>query len=144
MQETTTLSTPVFNRQTLHLRPHPARVVLRPFEPAPEPRALNQVDKSRACRIFERILALDEAHVEALLAATLANFKGRHRNLLDIFDRRATEMSGEFAYDPSLSETRHQLIGPYFLNDYSFEEAELFNPNIVLHPDHTAHTHNPL
>jgi predicted GH43/DUF377 family glycosyl hydrolase len=135
MHETTTRTTPFFNRQTLHLRPDPARVVLRPFEPAPEPRALNQVDKSRACRIFERILALDEAHVEALLAATLANFKGRHRNLLDIFDRRATEMSGAFACDPSLSEARHQLIGAYFLNEYSFEAAALFNPSIVRHPD---------
>ncbi|MFA7584865.1 MAG: glycoside hydrolase family 130 protein [Novosphingobium sp.] len=135
MHETTTRTTPFFNRQTLHLRPDPARVVLRPFEPAPEPRALNRIDKSRACRIFERILALDEMQVEALLAATLANFRGRHRNLLDIFDRRATEMSGAFACDPSLSEARHQLIGAYFLNEYSFEAAALFNPSIVPHPD---------
>jgi len=134
MHETTTRTTPFFNRQTLHLRPDPARVVLRPFEPAPEPRALNRIDKSRACRIFERILALDETGVETLLAATLANFKGRHRNLLDIFDRRATEMSGAFACDPSLSEARHQLIGAYFLNEYSFEAAALFNPSIVPHP----------
>src|SRR3546814_15469982 len=83
---------------------------------------------------------LDEAHVEALLAATLANFKGRHRNLLDIFDRRATEMSGAFACDPSLSEARHQLIGAYFLNEYSFEAAALFNPSIVRHPDHFGTT----
>lgn len=135
MHETTTRTTPFFNRQTLHLRPDPARVVLRPFEPAPEPRALNRIDKSRACRIFERILALDETGVETLLAATLANFKGRHRNLRDIFDRRATEMSGAFACDPSLSEARHQLMGAYFLNEYSFEAAALFNPSIVPHAD---------
>lgn len=140
MHETTTRTTPFFNRQTLHLRPDPARVVLRPFEPAPEPRALNRIDKSRACRIFERILALDETGVETLLAATLANFKGRHRNLLDIFARRATEMSGAFACDPSLSEARHQLIGAYFLNEYSFEAAALFNPSIVPHPDQLGTT----
>src|SRR3546814_16406387 len=28
-----------------------------------------------------------------------------------------------------------QLIGAYFLNEYSFEAAALFNPSIVRHPD---------
>ena len=33
------------NRQTLYLRPDPARVVVRPFKPATEPRDLNPTDK---------------------------------------------------------------------------------------------------
>ena len=38
---------PMFlNRQTLYLRPDPARVVVRPFKPAIEPRDLNPTDKT--------------------------------------------------------------------------------------------------
>src|SRR5258707_11312143 len=41
------LSQPRFmNRQSLYLRPDPARVVVRPFKPATEPRDLNATIKS--------------------------------------------------------------------------------------------------
>ena len=33
------------------------------------------------------------------------------------------------------SETQRQLLGAYFLNEYSFEASALFNPSIVPHPD---------
>ena len=47
------------NRQALYLRPDPARVIVRPFKPATEPRDLNPTDKTRANHIVERVLALD-------------------------------------------------------------------------------------
>ncbi|MGA9953587.1 MAG: glycosidase, partial [Bradyrhizobium sp.] len=50
---------PVLNRQALHLRPDPTRVIVRPFKPATEPRDLNPTDKVRANHIVERVLALD-------------------------------------------------------------------------------------
>src|SRR3981189_41010 len=31
-----------------------------------------------------------------------------------------------------------QLIGAYFLNEYSFEASALFNPSIVPHPDQSG------
>jgi predicted GH43/DUF377 family glycosyl hydrolase len=34
-----------------------------------------------------------------------------------------------------LSNAQRQLIGAYFLNEYSFEASALFNPSIVPHPD---------
>src|SRR5476651_964555 len=33
------------------------------------------------------------------------------------------------------SPAQRQLIGAYFLNEYSFEASALFNPSIVPHPD---------
>ncbi|MFN0193582.1 MAG: glycoside hydrolase family 130 protein, partial [Aestuariivirga sp.] len=33
---------------------------------------------------------------------------------------------------------QRQLVGAYFLNEYSFEAAALFNPSIVAHPDQSA------
>src|SRR5208337_4260098 len=94
------------NRQALYLRPDPARVVVRPFRPAIEPRDLNPVDTTRANHIVDRILALDEEATELQLANVLENFEGRHRNLLEIFERRAEEM--EEALLPHLKFTRAQ------------------------------------
>ena len=35
----------------------------------------------------------------------------------------------------AFTRTQRQLIGAYFLHEYSFEAAALFNPSIVAHPD---------
>ena len=63
------------NRQALYLRPDPARVVVRPFRPATEPRDLAPTDKTRANHIVDRVMALDAASVASLLAEVLENFK---------------------------------------------------------------------
>src|SRR5438105_6508071 len=90
--EGTPLHATFFNRQALHLRPDPARVVVRPFKPATEPRELNPTDKTRANHVVDRVLSLDSATVASQLAEVLENFLGRHRNLLAIFEARAAEM----------------------------------------------------
>jgi predicted GH43/DUF377 family glycosyl hydrolase len=123
------------NRQALYLRPDPARVIVRPFKPATEPRDLNPTDKMRANHIVDRVLALDSEAVASQLADVLDNFLGRHRNLLEKFEARADEMEEAFATHGVFSKTQRQLIGAYFLNEYSFEASALFNPSIVSHPD---------
>jgi predicted GH43/DUF377 family glycosyl hydrolase len=126
------------NRQSLHLRPDPARVVVRPFKPATEPRDLNPTDKIRANHIVGRVLRLDAEAAEQQLSDVLENFEGRHRNLLEIFETRAAEM--EEALDPhaELNKTQCRLIGAYFLHEYSFEASALFNPSIVRHHDQSG------
>src|SRR3954452_12218776 len=99
------------NRQSLYLRPDPARVVVRPFKPATEPRDLNANDKSRANHIVDRILALDPQEVSALLSDVLDTFQGRHRNLLDTFEARADEMEEAFAEHVSFTKEQRRLIG---------------------------------
>jgi len=126
------------NRQALHLRPDPARVVVRPFKPATEPRDFNPTDKTRANHIVDRVMALDASSVASLLAEVLENFVGRHRNLLETFEARADEMEGAFAGHPRFTQEQRRLIGAYFLHEYSFEAAALFNPSIVPHPDQTG------
>lgn len=127
-----------FNRQALHLRPDPARVIVRPFKPATEPRDFNAVDKTRANHIVDRVLGLERVEVDQLLGDVLENFAGRHRNLLDLFGERATEM--EAAFDPHavFTASQRQLVGAYFLHEYAFEASALFNPSIVRHPDQTG------
>ena len=126
------------NRQALYLRPDPARVIVRPFKPATEPRDLNPTDKTRANHIVDRVLALDTKTVAGQLADVLENFQGRHRNLLETFESRADEMEEALAAHGTFSTVQRQLIGAYFLNEYSFEASALFNPSIVPHPDQSG------
>lgn len=129
---------PFLNRQALHLRPDSTRVIVRPFKPATEPRDLNPTDKMRANHIVERVLSLDTATAAAYLADVLENFLGRHRNLLQAFDSRAEEMEEALADHTAFTQVQRQLVGAYFLNEYSFEASALFNPSIVAHPDQSG------
>jgi predicted GH43/DUF377 family glycosyl hydrolase len=134
-----TLSQATFlNRQALYLRPDPARVIVRPFKPATEPRDLNPTDKTRANHIVDRVLALDPDAAASQLADVLENFLGRHRNLLETFEARADVMEQALAAHGAFSQVQRQLIGAYFLNEYSFEASALFNPSIVPHPDQSG------
>ena len=126
------------NRQILHLRPDPARVVVRPFKPATEPRDLNPTDKTRANHIVGRVLGLEAGAAARQLTEVLENFEGRHRNLLEIFEARAAEMEEALEPHAVLNKTQRCLIGAYFLHEYSFEASALFNPSIVRHPDQSG------
>jgi predicted GH43/DUF377 family glycosyl hydrolase len=126
------------NRQALYLRPDPARVVVRPFKPATEPRDLNPTDKTRANHIVGRVLALDPEVAVTQLAEVLENFQGRHRHLLRTFELRADEMEDALAAHAVFTKIQRQLVGAYFVHEYSFEASALFNPSIVLHPDQTG------
>lgn len=129
---------PFLNRQALYLRPDPTRVIVRPFKPTTEPRDLNPTDKTRANHIVERVLSLDTATATAQLADVLENFLGRHRNLLQAFELRAEEMEAALADHAAFTQVQRQLVGAYFLNEYSFEASALFNPSIVAHPDQSG------
>jgi predicted GH43/DUF377 family glycosyl hydrolase len=129
---------PFLNRQALYLRPDPARVLVRPFKPATEPRDLNPTDRTRANHIIDRVMALDPDTAQAQLCDVLDNFQGRHRSLLQKFEARADEMEEAIAAHPAFSEVQRQLIGAYFLHEYSFEASALFNPSIVSHPDQSS------
>ncbi|SHL05964.1 Predicted glycosyl hydrolase, GH43/DUF377 family [Bradyrhizobium lablabi] len=128
-------ATTFLNRKALYLRPDPARVIVRPFKPATEPRDLNPTDKTRANHIVDRVLALDSEAVTGQLADVLENFQGRHRNLLATFEARADVMEQALSAHGTFSTVQRQLIGAYFLHEYSFEASALFNPSIVPHPD---------
>jgi predicted GH43/DUF377 family glycosyl hydrolase len=126
------------NRQALFLRPDASRVVVRPFKPATEPKDFNPTDKTRANHIVDRVLGLEPAVAESLLAEVLDNFEGRHRNLLATFEARAAEMEEAFAPHATFTQAQRRLVGAYFLHEYSFEASALFNPSIVSHPDQSG------
>jgi predicted GH43/DUF377 family glycosyl hydrolase len=113
-------------------------VIVRAFKPATEPRDLNPTDKTRANHIVERVLALDPDAAARQLTDVLENFLGRHRNLLQTFEARAAEMEEALADHAVFTQVQRQLVGAFFLNEYSFEASALFNPSIVAHPDQSG------
>lgn len=125
-------------RQGIYLRPDPARVVVRSFKPATEPRNFNATDKTRANHVVDRVLALDPADAASQLAEVLENFQGRHRNLPRMFEERADEMEEAFAAHATFTREQRRLVGAYFLHEYSFEAAALFNPSVVSHIDQSG------
>jgi predicted GH43/DUF377 family glycosyl hydrolase len=113
-------------------------VVVRPFKPATEPRDLNATDKTRANHIVDRVLALDPEAAGSELAEVREHFQGRHRNLLETFEARADEMEEAFDAHASFTKEQRWLVGAYFMHEYSFEAAALFNPSIVAHLDQSG------
>lgn len=122
----------------LFLNPDPDRVIIRAFRPTVEPRELNPLDQHRANHVVNHICALDDAEAAALLARTITCFGARHRNLLSLFEARAKEMDTVIAVHAPFSEVQRSLIGAYFMQEYAFEAAALFNPSIVEHPDQSG------
>jgi predicted GH43/DUF377 family glycosyl hydrolase len=114
------------HRTGLTLRPDPARVLVRPFNPTNE---------KRARKICARVLALAENEVSDLLAQVEAEFGERHRQTREFFQRRFKHAQVYLAPGEILSEKRQLLLGAHFTHEYSLEAAALFNPSIVPHPD---------
>ena len=123
------------NRQDIVLQPDPSRVVVRPFRPATDPRNLTAGEPNRLELIASRVLALSSEACETLLAEVMEGFDFRHRNLMATFESRADEINHAIDTPGGPTFNQRLLIGAYFLHEYSFEAAALFNPSIVQHPD---------
>jgi len=117
---------PLLQRSTTVLKPDPARVLLRLFEPG---------DGRRLRGIIKRIIALPEAEVTVLLAQVTAGFAQRHRHLEQRFQDRFEQLREVIPPGLMISKQRQLLIGSYFLMEYSLESAALFSPSMVPHPD---------
>jgi predicted GH43/DUF377 family glycosyl hydrolase len=116
------------------LRPDPSRTVVRPFVPSDT--TINRLaGGSRGSLIAERVLALDAraAHQEA--ERVITSLSRRHRDIRTHLQRRFEEINGLLFERVAADAARASLIAAYFLAEYSFEAAALFNPSIVAHPD---------
>jgi predicted GH43/DUF377 family glycosyl hydrolase len=115
-------------RLPLRLTADPKRVITLPFTPGGAP---------RIGAIVERVATLTDATVSSMVAALVADYERRHRDIRQVFRQSyatAVALSGE---RPDVSEERRLLLGAYFTNEYSLESVALFNPSMVEHPDQT-------
>ena len=126
------------NHLPIQLRADPARVVIQPFVPADDPPPADSPERTRAQRLADRVLDLDEAEVREELARVVASLSDRHRGIEDVLLRRFHEVNGLMIAARPVSDDQAHLIGAYFCEEYSFEAAALFNPSIVAHPDQTG------
>jgi predicted GH43/DUF377 family glycosyl hydrolase len=83
-------------------------------------------------------MTLPDDQVESLLAGICLEFSQRHADILKVFLNRFEQVRELVPDGGDISEPRQQLIGSYFLAEYSLESAALFNPSIIPHPDQTS------
>jgi predicted GH43/DUF377 family glycosyl hydrolase len=120
----------------LKLTADPRQVVLRPFHLSWQG---NSAEPSRAQRLVDDVLQMDEADVVSELHHVMIDFEQRHWQTETIFHQRCVELSQIVNIDlASLSNDRKLLIGSYFCHEYSYAAAALMNPSIVPHPDQTG------
>jgi predicted GH43/DUF377 family glycosyl hydrolase len=128
----------IVTRSAIHLFPDHRRVITRPFLPGQE--FLIQ-GISRAESVIERLLAMSDEEVESTLTATIAQFDRRHADLLTVFREHFSLIAHRLplvnVQPDAVDQTRRDLIGAYFTQEYAVEGAALFNPSIVAHPDQT-------
>jgi predicted GH43/DUF377 family glycosyl hydrolase len=135
---------PLLDILPIRLQAEPGRVVIRPFQIAPEPRSLHPTETSRAQRIVKSVLAMSTRTCESELALVNLDFSQRHWQTRRVFLERFEQVRAELNLDPHILEARKELIGAYFCHEYSFTSAALMNPSVVPHPDQTGMTSGAL
>ena len=122
----------------MRLQAEPGRVVIRPFEMAPEPRSLHPAQMGRVQRIVSAVLAMDMRTCHAELALVNKDFEQRHWQTRKVFLDRFEQVRASLDLDGDIRKARKELIGAYFCHEYSFTSAALMNPSIVPHPDQSG------
>jgi predicted GH43/DUF377 family glycosyl hydrolase len=122
--------TDLMTHSGLILHPDPSRTVVRPFEPG-DPDGFRTPEQPRVRRIADRILALDEAGLDAELERIKDSFHSADERLKGYLLDRVDRVGGLGIDRSTISEKQALVIGGYFCQEYSFEAAALFNPTIV-------------
>ena len=128
------MNEPRARRIGIDLWPDPARVLARLFLPGEEP----HVAHSRAQEVVARIMALDEAEVDQLVAGLIKVFASRHRGYEDLLISHASVVASHVGEAQQLSPARTLLLGATFTAEYAVEGAAVCNPSAVLHLDQTG------
>jgi predicted GH43/DUF377 family glycosyl hydrolase len=114
--------------------PDRRRVIAQLFVPGEE----QPGSRSRATAVLARILALNDEEVVELAATVIANFRGRHRDLMQAFSDNFAVIDPDRVGRRRISADRRMLLGACFTKEYAPEGAALFNPSMVAHPDQSG------
>ena len=122
----------IATRSATRIRADASRVLLRLFIPGQE---LVGGSESRATNTVERVLALNEADVDATLGELLERFSKRHEDLLAVFSMNAQRVA-DYVTSP-ITPNHRLLLGAAFTHEFSLEGTAVCNPSLVAHPDQT-------
>jgi predicted GH43/DUF377 family glycosyl hydrolase len=113
-------------RLPLRLIADPRRVIARPFLPG---------GAARIRAVIQRVRALPDEEVSSMVAALVADYRQRHKDIRGIFRQNYATANALIGEGREPNEDRRLLLGAYFTNEYSLEAVALFNPSLVAHPD---------
>ncbi len=119
------------------LQAEPGRVVIRPFQIAPETLPVSP-KPSRVRRIVDAVLDMDMRTCQAELALVNKDFGARHWQTRQVYMERFEQISAQLGLGNNVREIRKALIGAYFCHEYSYTSAAIMNPSIVPHPDQSG------
>jgi predicted GH43/DUF377 family glycosyl hydrolase len=122
-------------RSQHRLTADPRRVIAKPYLPGEE---VIPGGDSRSGLLMQRVLAIPEAEVAALLDRVIASFAARHRGYLEMLEENHALVAHHVGRGTDISRERRLLIGAYFTHEYSVEGAALLNPSIVFAPDQSG------
>jgi len=117
------------------LLPDPKRVIAKPFLLVTDVLANGE---SRLKSVLDRIVAVPEEQVPAMLEEILRHFSPRHRDFEGMLDDYFGVISQHLHYSEPLTRERRLLISAYCSHEYSIEGAALCNPSIVPAPDQSG------
>ena len=117
------------NRIPIRIEPNPSRVIPRFFFPG---------DDLRARRTIERVLAIEERSVSAILDDLRRSYRGQHEDIDQTWRSHFDRVKRRVPVGSKVSDERALLIGAYFTMEYAIESAALFNPSIVPAFDQTG------
>ena len=127
-------SVPVL-RSDLRLDPDPYRRIVKAFLPG----GRNPDDgRTRVEHILDRVLDMSPEDRSRTLADVRARFGGRHDDLDDVFRLGLAGVSHWLDDASSLDPDVRDLVGAYFVHEYSVEAAALTNPSLVPAPDQSG------
>ncbi len=127
---------PQLRNHPIRLMPNAARVVIRPFHIAPEPRDLNPVQATRIRRIVDAVCHMDLRTCDAELALVNRDFVPRHWQTSLVYLHRYDQIMEELGLSLNLKQSQKELIGAFFCPRIFVTPASaLMNPSIVPHPD---------
>ncbi len=122
-------------RLPLRLTADPHRVIVRPFIPG---------GPSRIRAVIERVRALPDNEVSAMVTALVNDYRQRHKDIRGIFRQNYATALAHLGENREPGEERRLLLGAYFTLEYSLEAVALFNPSMVAHPDQSGTAHGAL
>ncbi|MGI4730940.1 MAG: glycoside hydrolase family 130 protein [Janthinobacterium lividum] len=125
------MSDDLFTFSGLHLRPDPARTVIKPFS-VDYPDRYRDAAHPRMRTVIERVLSLDDADRRSECEVAIASLAERHRNVDAMLIRRFEGVREYLPDGAAPSHAEQLLIGAYLSAEFSFESAALFNPSMVM------------
>lgn len=119
-------------RSDLRLEPDPRRRILRAFMPGGR---TPDDGRTRVEHILDRVLDMSPGDRARTLTDVRARFDGRHDDLDSALQVGFRAVSHWLDHPSAVSPDVHDLVGAYFVHEYSVEAVALTNPSLVPAPD---------